>query len=110
MPNDSAGRWRTWAGTAANRTLQASLPWVIDPRQRIDEKSVRLLPGVTVQEFSADLAAAEWADPDVDANALRGIKFSAALPEELAKHTLGARIGDRLAASRVRAEQRTILG
>ena len=26
LPNDSAGRWWTWAGTAANRSLQASLP------------------------------------------------------------------------------------
>lgn len=88
MPDDSAGQWWTWAGTAANRTLQASLPSVLDRRQRIDEKSVRLLPGVTVQEISAAIAAAEWSDPAVDANALRGLKFSAALPTELASRTL----------------------
>lgn len=94
LPDDSAGRWWTWAGTAANRTLQASLPSVIDPRQRIDEKSLRLLPGVSVQEFSTALIAIEWCDPEVDANALRGLKFSSALPESLATQTLSARLGD----------------
>lgn len=108
LPSDSAGRWWTWAGTAANRTLQASLPSVVDPRQRIDEKSVRLLPGVTVAEFSAAVAAVEWRDPEVDANALRGLKFSAALPTELATHTLGSRLGDEIVAREVVAHPRQI--
>ncbi|EUA08678.1 DEAD/DEAH box helicase domain protein [Mycobacterium xenopi 4042] len=71
LPADSAGRWWTWAGTAANRTLQVSLPTVVDPRQRIDEKSLRLLPGITDAEFSAALDGVEWREPAVDANALR---------------------------------------
>ncbi|STZ43977.1 DEAD/DEAH box helicase [Mycolicibacterium gilvum] len=109
LPSDSAGRWWTWAGTAANRTLQASLSSVVDPRQRIDEKSIRLLPGVTVAEFSAALAAVEWRDPEVDANALRGLKFSAALPVELGTQTLSARIGDIGIAESVLAEAHTIV-
>lgn len=109
LPSDSAGRWWTWAGIAANRTLQASLPSVVDPRQRIDEKSIRLLPGVTVAEFSAALAAVEWRDPEVDVNALRGLKFSTALPPELARHTLGARLGDQDAACAVVVEPRQIM-
>jgi ATP-dependent helicase Lhr and Lhr-like helicase len=109
LPSDSTGRWWTWAGTAANRTLQVSLPSVIDPRQRIDEKSLRLLPAVTVAEFSAALAAVEWRDPDVDANALRGLKFSAALPPELATQALGARLGDESAARAVVVEPRLIV-
>lgn len=108
LPSNSAGRWWTWAGTAANRTLQASLPSVVDPRQRIDEKSIRLLPGVTVAEFSAAIAAVEWRDPEVDANALRGLKFSAALPPELAMETLGARLGDKDHARAVLADERSI--
>jgi ATP-dependent Lhr-like helicase len=95
LPADTAGRWWTWAGTAANRTLQASLPSVVDPRQRIDEKSVRLLQGVTVAEFSEALSSVAWQDPAVDANALRGLKFSSALPADLAKRTLSARLADR---------------
>lgn len=63
LPDEAAGRWWTWAGTAANRTLEALLPRLIDPRQRIDEKSVRLLPGVSVAEFGEAVAAVEWRDP-----------------------------------------------
>lgn len=109
LPDDSAGRWWTWAGTAANRSLQASLPGLIDPRQRIDEKSVRLLPGLTVSELQAAIAAVEWRDPLVDANAVRGLKFSAALPIELAVATLGVRLGDQAAAESVFQEQRVIV-
>lgn len=109
LPNDSAGRWWTWAGTAANRTLQASLPRLIDPRQRIDEKSLRLLPGVSVADFGDAVAAVEWRNPMVDANAVRGLKFSAALPQELAVATLSARIGDRVAAASVFEEKRILV-
>ncbi len=109
LPSESTGRWWTWAGTAANRTLQASLPTLIDPRQRIDEKSVRLLPGVTIAEFSAALLGVQWRDPDVDVNALRGLKFSAALPPGLAMQTLGARLGDEGAARTVVVQPRQIV-
>jgi ATP-dependent Lhr-like helicase len=109
LPDDSPGRWWTWAGTAANRTLQASLPEIIDPRQRLDEKSIRLLPGVTVSEFTDALTAMQWHDPDVDENALRGLKFSAALPKELAIHTLGARLGDEPHARETAADKLSIL-
>jgi ATP-dependent Lhr-like helicase len=108
LPYDAAGRWWTWAGTAANRSLQASLPRLIDPRQKIDEKSVRLLPGVSVAEFGDAVAAVDWCDPLVDANAVRGLKFSAALPLELAVATLAARIGDRRHAQDVFDERRVI--
>lgn len=106
LPHDSAGRWWTWAGTAANRTLQASLPGLVDPRQRIDEKSVRLLPGIGVEDFQTAVAAVEWRDPLVDANAVRGLKFSTALPQELAVQTLGARIGDGAHAKSAHSEER----
>ncbi|HQE16480.1 MAG TPA: DEAD/DEAH box helicase [Mycobacterium sp.] len=109
LPDDTAGRWWTWAGTAANRTLQASLPRLIDPRQRIDEKSLRLLPGISVAEFGEAVAAVEWRDPLVDANAVRGLKFSAALPLELAVSTLAARIGNQEDARNVFQQQRVIV-
>jgi ATP-dependent Lhr-like helicase len=85
------------------------LPTIVDSRQRIDEKSVRLLPGISVEEFGAAVAAVEWRDPLVDANALRGLKFSTALPEELARHTLGARLGDLPHAKGVSTEARSIV-
>jgi ATP-dependent Lhr-like helicase len=109
LPSDSAGRWWTWAGTAANRSLQASLPAVVDPRQRIDEKSLRLLPGVTVREFSAALTEVAWRDPAVDANALRELKFSSALPDDLAKRTLSTRLADRPHAVEVSSQRLSIV-
>lgn len=109
LPDDAAGRWWTWAGTAANRSLQASLPKLVDPRQRLDEKSVRLLPGVSVAEFGDAVAAVEWRDPLVDANAVRGLKFSAALPMQLAISTLSARIGDLATAQTVFTETRSLV-
>lgn len=108
LPSDSAGRWWTWAGTEANRTLQASLPTVVDPRQRIDEKSIRLIAGVTVEEFSAAVSRVQWQEPPIDVSALRGLKFSAALPTNLATQTLSARLGDRSGAESVVSEDRSI--
>ncbi|OFJ55530.1 DEAD/DEAH box helicase [Mycolicibacterium grossiae] len=109
LPSDSAGRWWTWAGTAANHTLQASLPTIVDPRQRIDEKSVRLIAGVTVEEFSAAVGQVQWQEPAVDANALRGLKFSSALPAELARMTLSTRLGDTVSAIATAAERQSIV-
>jgi ATP-dependent Lhr-like helicase len=109
LPSDSTGRWWTWAGTAANRSLQASLPTIVDPRQRIDEKSVRLLPGVSVREFSEALLAVEWRDPTVNTNALRGLKFSSALPDDLAKRTMSTRLADRPHAVEVSSQRLSIV-
>ncbi|RWA20893.1 NERD domain-containing protein [Mycolicibacterium elephantis] len=79
------------------------------PRQRIDEKSVRLLPGVTAQEFSAAFIGINWQLPAVDASALRGLKFSSALPDALARQTLSARLSDPCHAQRVSGENWSIL-
>ncbi|PKZ67584.1 ATP-dependent helicase [Gordonia terrae] len=94
LPAQGTGRWWTWSGTAANRTLQASLPRLIDPRQRVDEKSLRLLPGISRDDIRRGLSEVEWRQPDVTPNALAGLKFSAALPPGLASRTLGERLGD----------------
>ncbi|RYF58320.1 MAG: DEAD/DEAH box helicase [Comamonadaceae bacterium] len=107
LPSQGSGRWWTWAGTAANRTLQASLPSMVDPRQRIDEKSLRLLPGVGRREVSSALADIVWKRPTVAVNAVAGLKFSAALPRDLATRTLAERLDDQLGAART-AEVRKI--
>ncbi|MEV4238021.1 DEAD/DEAH box helicase [Nocardia sp. NPDC049737] len=109
LPPEGAGRWWTWGGTAANRTLQSSLPKLVDPRQRIDERSLRLLPGVTVREVGDALAEVAWSRPEVSRNAIAGLKFSAALPPDLAYETLGARLGNQVVAADVVAENRRIL-
>ncbi|GJF12703.1 hypothetical protein NGTWS0302_02460 [Mycolicibacterium cyprinidarum] len=61
----------------------------------------REVPAVSVKEFGA---AVTWQNPLVDTNALRGLKFSSALPEPLAKKTLGARLGDTLHSRTVSIE------
>ncbi|WP_030169899.1 MULTISPECIES: DEAD/DEAH box helicase [Actinomycetes] len=109
LPDGSSGRWWTWAGTATNRTLQASLPTIVDPRQRIDEKSIRLLPGLSIDDISGALRDVTWSEPFVDTNAVRGLKFAAALPPELAKQTLAARLGDIPHAQRVMSDSRRIV-
>lgn len=108
MPSEGSGRWWTWAGTAANRTVQASLPELVDPRQRVDEKSLRLLPGITPAEVHAALADPAWTVPHVAPNAVAGLKFSAALPPGLAEKTLAVRLGDESHARDVVALRRRI--
>lgn len=109
LPSSTSGRWWTWAGTAANRTLLASLPKLVDPRQRVDEKSLRLLPGIELERAKATLRDVVWREPAVDANAVRGLKFSPALPVELATQTLGVRLGEPRSAAEVMAEPRRLV-
>ncbi|MDV6292343.1 DEAD/DEAH box helicase [Rhodococcus aetherivorans] len=95
-------RWWTWAGAKANRTLAAWAPDLVPPRQRIGAESLRLHADLTVADIRSGLAALRAAGsgplPAVDTGALRGLKFSAALPEQLARQTLAARTVDRLGA------------
>jgi ATP-dependent Lhr-like helicase len=104
--SDDDLRWWTWAGYRVNATLQASLGGVADPSARVSDLFIRLRP---------DLRAATWpsvvravgprlSPPDVDEKALAGLKFSAALPRELAAATLAARLADFEHAALVLAE------
>lgn len=102
-------RWWTWAGTAANRTLQASLATIADPSQRAEDHSLRLLPELTYQEISAAVDRSQITAPAVNRGAVQGLKFAAALPPELATETVAERLGDRDAARRVLTEPRRFL-
>lgn len=94
-------RWWTWAGAAANRTLQASLPGIVDSRQRIIDRSLRLLPDLDVQEVSSRLSECELIPPRVDRRATAGLKFSTALPDDLARRTVAQRLIDERGATAV---------
>lgn len=87
--------WYTWAGSAANRTLQASLKGVADPRQRIGDRALRLLPNLSFREISDAIANAVLIAPEADQRATSGLKFAAALPTDLAQQTLADRLIDR---------------
>lgn len=104
--------WWTWAGTAANRTLHASLPGLVDSRQRIGGLALRLRSDLDLRVAAASLRGATEADlvdPAVDPDAVSGLKVSAALPPELATRTVAERLGDRGCAAAVLAEPRHVV-
>lgn len=100
VERDARGEWRwwTWAGAKANRTLAAWATDLVPQRQRIGAESIRLHSDLTVDAITEGLAAVrardEWPVPAVDARAVRGLKFSAALPDDLARRTLAVRAMD----------------
>lgn len=94
--------WWTWAGTAANRTLHASLDGVVDPHQRMDPLRLRLRADLSVAEVGPLLRHARedaLSEPAVAPDALSGLKFSEALEPALAVVTLAERLGDRRGAA-----------
>lgn len=103
-------RWWTWAGAAANRCLAVSLPELVDQQQRIGDRSLRLRPGVTINEIQVALSrSVRLRLPPVDRHALSGLKFSAALPLELAERTVAERLVDLSSASTVLSEKRVFI-
>ncbi|GFH34926.1 DEAD/DEAH box helicase [Streptomyces pacificus] len=89
-------RWWTWAGYRANATLAATLRPVADPLQRPADGWLRLREDLTPAEWRAARGnvGGNLVLPDVDRRAVRGLKFSAALPEHLAVATVAARLAD----------------
>jgi ATP-dependent Lhr-like helicase len=86
-PSGGSRLW-TWAGLKANATLLAGLG--LDAAGAENE-SVLLPDGFEPSEVrSADSGAV----PQLDAEAITALKFSAALPPELASRTLGERLAD----------------
>lgn len=89
------GEWRrwTWAGIKVNRTLMAWFLELMDQNQKVTELSLRLHRDLPLADIQAGLARirAEHENrplPPVPTDALRGLKFSVALPRELAVETL----------------------
>ncbi|MGW7402191.1 DEAD/DEAH box helicase [Streptomyces sp. NPDC054833] len=89
-------RWWTWAGYRANATLAATLPSVSDPLQRPADCWLRLREDLTPEAWrqARENVGDVLVLPDVDRRAVRGLKFSAALPERLAVATVAARLAD----------------
>jgi ATP-dependent Lhr-like helicase len=86
-PSGGSRLW-TWAGLKANATMLAGLG--LDAAGAENE-SVLLPEGVGPSEVrSADVDAV----PRLDAEAIEALKFSAALPQEVAMRTLGERLAD----------------
>jgi ATP-dependent helicase Lhr and Lhr-like helicase len=104
---DGTVHWWTWAGSAANRSLHASLPNLVDPAQRINDQMLRLRPGVEpidAAQIISDFDSNELIAPPVDERALDGLKFSAALPIDLASATVAERVCDMPTAAAILKE------
>ncbi|MEU6799877.1 DEAD/DEAH box helicase [Streptomyces neyagawaensis] len=99
-------RWWTWAGYRANATLATTLQAVTDPLQRPTDSWLRLREDITQADWRAahENVGDNLVLPDVDQRAVRGLKFSAALPERLAAATVAARLADFDSARAVLAE------
>jgi ATP-dependent Lhr-like helicase len=100
-------RWWTWAGAAANATVQAALAGTSDPLQRVDNLALRLRRDLGVRELRAAIDLAHnhpLPPPAITEEALVGLKFATALPTDLAAQTLGERVADRQGASAVLGE------
>ena len=94
--SDGDVRWWTWAGFKANATLAATLTDVIDPMQRFDDSCIRLRENLTLQQWHDGIAnaASRIRLPEVNDKALAGLKFSDALPKQIASATLAERLSD----------------
>ncbi|MFI8502811.1 DEAD/DEAH box helicase [Streptomyces sp. NPDC085524] len=99
-------RWWTWAGHRTNATLASTLSSVTAPGQRVTDQWIRLREDITAQQWRS--AAMEGGVmlclPEVSERAVRGLKFSEALPQRLAQATLAARLADEDGARRLLGE------
>jgi ATP-dependent Lhr-like helicase len=90
--------WWTFAGLAANRALASGLADLVDPTESVGALRLRLHPGASVGHLSAALSARReqlaTTEPDVDERAVGTLKFSAAIPRELACQTIRERLID----------------
>jgi ATP-dependent Lhr-like helicase len=100
LVRDLSGRttWWTFAGFAANSALAAGLGDLVEPTAVVGDLRLRLRPHVSALDLSKalekrqdDLLAAR---PNIDADAVDGLKFAAAIPSDLATETLAARLTD----------------
>ncbi|MFI0467721.1 DEAD/DEAH box helicase [Saccharopolyspora sp. 5N102] len=89
-------RWWTWGGFRANATLAATLTGLTDENARFDDVSLRLRTDLSRELWRAGVVGTEQrlCLPEVDERALKGLKFSEALPFDLATKTLADRLAD----------------
>ncbi|MFJ1752454.1 DEAD/DEAH box helicase [Kitasatospora sp. NPDC088134] len=89
-------RWWTWGGYRANATLTTTLSGLADQTQRPTDAWLRLREDLTPAMWRKATAGAanRIALPSVDPRAVKGLKFSAALPLHLASAVVAERLAD----------------
>lgn len=102
--------WWTWAGSATNRTLHASLSSLVDRRQRVSDHAVRLFFDLSFSEIKEALTDPLTEKlPEVNDSAVEGLKFASALPDSLARATVAERLADFPGMREVIGEPRTFI-
>ena len=90
--------WWTFAGFAANSALAAGLDDLVAGDGNVGDLRLRLRPNVTSLELAEAIRsrydAILSARPNIDDEAVEGLKFAAALPRHLAVDTLATRLVD----------------
>lgn len=93
--------WWTWAGAAANRTLRAMFHDLADSRQRFGDRVLRMRSDIDTRDLAVAINCVNADEPvrlQVSDASLIGLKFSAALPMELARRTIAVRLADQIGA------------
>jgi ATP-dependent helicase Lhr and Lhr-like helicase len=102
--------WWTWAGSATNRTLHASLPGLVDRRQRVGDHAVRLFSDMSFSAVKKALTGTlTEKPPEVNDSAVEGLKFASALPDSLARATVAERLADLWGMREVLREPRSYI-
>lgn len=95
----AAPTWWTFAGLAANRALASGLADMTDPGAPVTDLALPLRAEVPPEQFRHVLGSRRGRlladEPPVDDQAIENLKFSAAIPRELARDTVGRRLADR---------------
>ncbi|WP_327009666.1 DEAD/DEAH box helicase [Dactylosporangium sp. NBC_01737] len=103
---DDEHRWWTWAGRRANATLAASLPKAAVDGGRLDDHMIRLRGDLTapaLRQLIDTVDTHRLPAPEIDDEAVTGLKFGEVLPADLATTTLAERAADGPAAQTVLA-------
>ena len=89
-------RWWTWGGYRANATLTTTLSGLADQTQRPTDAWLRLREDLTPAMWREAVAGApdRIVLPNVDPRAVKGLKFSTALPANLASAVVAERLAD----------------
>lgn len=97
----TAVAWWTFAGLAANRALASGLADMTDPGAAVTGLALPLRPEVSAGQLRHVLKSRRErllaTAPPVDEQAIESLKFSAAIPRELARDTVSRRLADRSA-------------
>lgn len=109
-PRVQVGEWQAAArGLSGPSTLHQLRP-SSGAAAHVEDRSIRLLPGLDREAVSEALSKpVSTLLPDVDARAAQGLKFAAALPEDLARETVALRLTDGVGMENVLAEPRVFI-